>query len=39
MKTAYNSNEINLKGLPRGVYTVFIGDKDGNYVIRKVVVE
>ena len=39
MKTAYNSNEINLKGLPCGVYTVFIGDKDGNYVIRKVVVE
>ena len=39
MKTVLNSNEINLKGLPQGIYTIHITNEDGNRVIRKVVKE
>ena len=39
VKTTQNSNEINLKGLPPGIYTIHITNEDGNRVIRKVVKE
>lgn len=39
VKTTRNSNEINLKGLPQGIYTIHITNEDGNRVIRKVVKE
>lgn len=39
VKAVRNSNEINLKGLPQGIYTLYVTNEDGNHVIRKVVKE
>ena len=37
VKTTRNSNEINLKGLPQGIYTLHITNEVDNHVIRKVI--
>ena len=39
LKTVRNSNEINLKGQPQGIYTLHVTNEDGNRVNRKVVKE
>jgi hypothetical protein len=39
LKTVRSTNEINLEGLPQGVYTLRIADEKGFVVVRKVVME
>lgn len=39
LKTARNTNEINMKGLPRGVYMLHIMDENGAIATRKLVFE
>ena len=39
LKTARNANEVNLRGLPQGMYLLRITDEDGNTATRKVVME
>ena len=39
LKTARNTNEINLKGLPQGVYLLRITDEDGAVMTKKLVVK
>ncbi len=39
VKTIRNSNEVNLKDLPQGIYTVHVTNEEGNSVIRKVLKE
>ena len=39
LKTVRSTNEINLEGLPQGVYTLRIADEKGFVVVRKVVKE
>ena len=39
LKTARNTNEVNLRGLPQGVYLLRIMDESGNIATRKVVME
>ena len=39
VKTVRNSNEINLKGLPQGIYSLRVTNEEGNSVLRKVLKE
>ena len=39
VKTIRNSNEVNLKDLLQGIYTVRVTNEEGNSVIRKVLKE
>ncbi|MBQ6729016.1 MAG: T9SS type A sorting domain-containing protein [Bacteroidales bacterium] len=39
LKTARNTNEINMKGLPRGIYMLHIMDENGAVATRKLVLE
>ena len=39
LKTAQNTNEVNLRGLPQGVYLLRITDEDGAVVTKKLVVK
>ena len=39
VKTIRNSNEVNLKDLPQGIYTVHVTNEEGNSLIRKVLKE
>ena len=39
LKTAQNTNEVNLRGLPQGMYLLRITDEDGATATKKLVVE
>ena len=39
LKTAQNTNEVNLRGLPQGMYLLRITDEDGAVVTKKLVVK
>ena len=39
VKTAQNTNEVNLRGLPQGMYLLRITDENGNTATRKIVVK
>ena len=39
VKTAQNTNEVNLRGLPQGMYLLRITDEDGATATKKLVVK